>query len=132
MQLPQLLNPSKRTKSFPHGSAALMWLMTSAGLLAQAPASDAGADTSEPQKPVFEEWVVVVLDGKTCGFGSTVTTKTDTPAGPQFLTAHQEEFVVKRLGANLKIVETSKVTEDADGGVVAFDQVSEAGSVVES
>jgi hypothetical protein len=39
---------------------------------------------------------------------------------------------VKRLGTSLKIVETSKVTEDADGGVLAFDQVSDAGSVVES
>jgi len=62
----------------------------------------------------------VVLHGKTCGFGSTVTTKTDTPAGPQYLTAHQEEFVVKRLGTSLKIVETSKVTEDADGVRAGF------------
>jgi hypothetical protein len=105
---------------------ALAWLLT----LAQAPASDAGA--SDALKPLFEEWVVVVLNGKTCGFGSTLTTKTDTPAGPQYLTAHQEEFVVKRLGTDLKIVETSKVTEDADGGVLSFDQVSDAGSVVES
>jgi len=74
----------------------------------------------------------VVLDGKTCGFGSTVTTETDTASGPQYLTAHQEEFVVKRLGTKLKIIETSKVTEDADGAVLAFDQISDAGSIIES
>jgi hypothetical protein len=130
MQFLQLLHrPRLRPcgKSFPLGSAALVGLLTATGLLAQAPASDAG-----PQKPVFEEWVVVVLDGRTCGFGSTLTTKTDTPDGPQYLTVHQEEFVVKRLGTNLKIVETSKVTEDAGGGVLNFDQVSDAGSSVES
>jgi hypothetical protein len=100
--------------------------------LAQAPASDADSGKGGARKPVFEEWVIVVLHGKTCGFGSTLTTKTDTPAGPHYLTAHQEEFVVKRLGTSLKIVETSKVTEDADGGVLSFDQVSDTGSLVES
>jgi hypothetical protein len=83
-------------------------------------------------KPIFEEWVVVVLGGKTCGFGNTVTTKKETPSGPQFVTAHEEEFVVKRLGTNLKIIETTKVTEDEDGGVISFHQVSDAGSIVES
>jgi hypothetical protein len=115
--------------------AALAWLLTGASLFAQvsqasAPSPDAG--TNGAQKPVFEEWVVVVLDGKTCGFGSTVTTKTDSPSGPHYLTSHEEEFVVKRLGTNLKIVETSKVTEDADGGVLSYDEVSDAGSSVES
>ena len=35
--------------------------------------------------------------------------------------------MVKRLGTSLKMIETSKVTEDADGGVLSFDQVSDAG-----
>jgi hypothetical protein len=81
--------------------------------------------------PIFEEWVVVVLDHKTCGYGSTITTAITTPSGPGFLTNHQEEFVVKRAGSSLKITETSKVTEDADGGVLSFDDVSDAGSAVE-
>src|SRR5450755_265298 len=72
MQLHQLPNRPRQSKNFLLGSTALAWLLTSAGLLAQAP------DASGAQKPVFEEWVVVVLDGKTCGFGSTLTTKTDT------------------------------------------------------
>jgi len=131
MPLHQLLNRSRRSR-FPSASAALAWLLTAHALFAQAPASDADTGKTGARKPVFEEWVVVVLHGKTCGFGSTVTTKTDTPAGPQYLTAHQEEFVVKRLGTSLKIVETSKVTEDADGVVLAFDEVSDSGSVVES
>lgn len=128
MALHQLPDRPSRNKFLLPGSAALAWLLTAAGLLAQAPASSAG----DARNPIFEEWVVVVLDGKTCGFGSTVTTKMDTPDGPQYLTAHQEEFVVKRLGTSLKIVETSKITEDADGGVLSFDQVTDAGSVVES
>ena len=122
LHLPNQPRLRQRIKSFALGTTALAWLLTSAGLLAQAPAA----------KPVFEEWVVVVLDGKTCGFGSTVTTETDTPSGPEYATAHQEEFVVKRMGSNLKITETSKVTEDAEGGVLSFDQVSSAGSSVES
>ena len=119
-----------RRRSCGFYTVAVAWLFSSAALLAQAPA--ASTDPVAGSKPVFEEWVVVVLDGKTCGFGSTITTRQDTPSGPQFLTAHQEEFVIKRLGADMKIIETAKVTEDADGGVVSFDQVSEAGSVVES
>ena len=115
-------------KSLLPGSAALVWLLAAMGLLAQTPASAPG----DARKPIFEEWVIVSLGGKTCGFGSTVTTETDTPSGPQYLTAHHEEFLIKRLVTNLKIIETSKVTEDADGGVLSFDQSSEAGSVVES
>jgi len=37
---------------------------------------------------------------------------------------HQEEFVVKRLMARLKITDTSKVTEDADGAVLDFEQIT--------
>jgi len=101
-------------------------------LPAQTSDSNPSLERGSSVNPVFEEWVVVVLDGKTCGFGSTVTTETDTASGPQYLTAHQEEFVVKRLGTKLKIIETSKVTEDADGAVLAFDQISDAGSIIES
>ena len=101
-------------------------------LPAQTSDSNPSLERGSSVNPVFEEWVVVVLDGKTCGYGSTVTTRTDLPSGPQYLTTHQEEFVVKRSGTNLKIVETSKVTEDADGGVLSFDQISAAGSSVES
>jgi len=132
MPLLPLISRSSRRKFARAQFVALAWLLTLASLPAQSPAANAGSGAVGTQKPIFEEWVVVMLDGKNCGFGSTVTTKLDTPSGPQYLTAHQEEFVVKRMGANLKIVETSKVTEDADGGVLNFDQVSDAGSVVES
>jgi hypothetical protein len=84
-------------------------------------------------KPVFEEWTVLVLDGKQCGFGSTITTETETPSGPRFLTVHEEEFVVERLGISMKMTDTSKVTEDADGAVLSFDQIaSGTGSEIES
>ena len=122
---------SKRNNLLP-GATALVWLLTATGLLAQTTAPDASSAPGNTPKPIFEEWVVVVLAGKTCGFGSTITTKVDTPSGPHYLTTHQEEFVVKRLGTSLKILATTKITEDADGGVLSFDQVSDAGSVVES
>jgi len=130
MPLHQLPHRYRRHNLVPSPFAALAWLLTTAGLFAQAP--DTGSGNTSARKALFEEWVVVVLDGKTCGFGSTVTTETDTASGPQYLTAHQEEFVVKRLGTKLKIIETSKVTEDADGAVLAFDQISDAGSIIES
>jgi hypothetical protein len=84
-------------------------------------------------KPVFEEWVVLVLDGKQCGFGSTITTSVDTPTGTQYHTELQQEFVVKRLGEPLRINELSHITEDADGGVLNFTQISSGmGSDIES
>lgn len=84
-----------------------------------------------PDIPVFEEWVVVVMDGKQVGYGSTITTRSDVPGGPKYHTVHQEELVVKRLDTNLKMTETSRVTEDAEGGVLDFDEVTDAGSIVE-
>lgn len=106
---------------------ALAGLLTLPGFIATA------ADSSAGQKPVFEEWVLVMLAGKPCGYGSTITTQIETPDGPGFHTNHQEEFVVKRLGDNLKISEISDVTEDADGGVINFEETtSSAGSSIES
>jgi hypothetical protein len=96
-------------------------LITAPGLFAQ------------DEKPVFEEWVVLVLDGKQCGFGSTITTRIDGPTGPQFKTVAVQEFVVKRLDTDMKISETTKTTEDADGGVLSFDELTSTfGSDVDS
>jgi hypothetical protein len=84
-------------------------------------------------QPVFEEWDVLVLDGKTCGFGSTITTSVTTPAGVHYQTEQQQEFVVKRLGAALKMHAISHITEDADGAVLDFSQESTGmGSDIES
>jgi hypothetical protein len=106
------------------GVVALVGLLVAPGLFAQAPPPDANPS---PIKPTFEEWVVLILRGKECGYGSTITTRVETPTGPQFVTEHEEEFVVKRLGSNMKIIEKYKVTEDADGGVLSFDQVTAGG-----
>ncbi len=121
MHLSRILLPAKRTKVISLFLIALAWLATAAALSAQ-PASPDESVASPTEKSVFEEWVLIVLDGKPCGYGSTITTQTDTPTGPQFHTVHQEEFVVKRLSTDLKIVQTSDVTEDADGGVLSFEQ----------
>lgn len=75
-------------------------------------------------KPIFEEWDVITLDGKTCGFGSTITTPVQAADGTHYQTELQEEFVVKRLGVALKMNEVSHITEDARGAVLAFTQVS--------
>lgn len=89
-----------------------------AGLLLLAPA----ALFAQEPKPVFEEWMVLFLDGKQCGYGSTITTKSDTSTGPQFCTVDTQQFVVKRLSVSLTVTETSKIIEDADGAVLSFDQ----------
>jgi hypothetical protein len=106
--------------------AVLAWQVTATGLPAQSisPAADTDSGGNPAVKPVFEEWVLIVLDGKQCGFGSTITTETDTAGGPQFQTTHEEQWVVKRLTTNLTITQTSKITEDADGGVLNFEQTS--------
>jgi hypothetical protein len=77
-----------------------------------------------PAKPVFEEWAVIMLDGKPCGFTSTITTPLVTPTGVHYQTELQEEFVVKRLGVALKLNEVSHIIEDAHGAVLDFTQVS--------
>jgi hypothetical protein len=96
------------------------------------PLLSAQVSSAGNSKPLFEEWVLVVLDGKTCGYGMTVTTRVETPSGPGYLTSHHEEFLVKRKDSSMKITSTSKVTEDADGGVLSFDQIDDSGSSVES
>jgi hypothetical protein len=125
MHLHRLL-PPHLSKTLPLALAFLVWQVTAPELSAQSisPAADPDSGSSPVVKPVFEEWVLIVLDGKQCGFGSTITTETDTPSGPQFHTAHEEQWVVKRLSTNLTITETSNITEDADGGVLNFEQSS--------
>jgi hypothetical protein len=84
-------------------------------------------------KSVFEEWAVLVLKGKRCGYESTITTETRPPDAPHYQTVDQQEFVVKRMNTDLRMRDTSKVTEDADGGVLSFSEVIEgAGSHIES
>src|SRR5476649_213603 len=82
----------RRNNWFLAGATALAWLLASPGLPAQTPAPS----SENKGAPLFEEWVVVVVNGKQVGYGSTVTTRSDTPGGPQYHTVHQEEFVVKR------------------------------------
>jgi hypothetical protein len=111
----------------PRISSALwiaLFLLT--GFFAGARADDSSG------KPVFEEWVLVVLDSKTLGYGSTITTKVDSDFGTQYVTSYNQEFSIKREGTVLKITDKSKVTEDAEGGVISFTQTSDAGSSVES
>src|ERR1700761_94887 len=57
---------------------------------------------SDPNKPLFEEWVVILLDDKPCGFGSTITSRVNGPDGAQYETVHQEEFIAKRRNTPLK------------------------------
>jgi hypothetical protein len=82
---------------------------------------------------IFEEWSLLLLDGKRCGYDSTIVTRSDEPAGPRFLTVQQENFVVRRLGHDLSMLETSRVTEDAEGGVLSFEERTQgAGSDIVS
>lgn len=118
----------------------LTWLLTSAALVAQTPSATKAPlapppdpAVSQTPKPVFEEWVAVVIDGKQCGFGSTITTEIPAASGSEFYTVHQEVFVIKRLATELKVTETSKITEDADGGVLHFEEATSSfGTDIES
>ena len=116
MQLPRHPRRIPRRGRHIGGFAALAWLLFIHGAFAE-----------EAAKPVFEEWVLVILAGKTCGYGMTQVTQVDTPTGPAYLTLNHQEFLVKRLGVKLKMIETSKVVEDMQGGVLNFQESSEAG-----
>jgi len=116
--------PSQRLSNFL--TAAFAWWLATAGSMAQAPGNGA-------EKSIFEEWSLLSLDGKRCGYESIITTETETPGGPQYHTVDQQEFVIKRMNTNLKMMDTSRVTEDAEGGVLSFSQVTEStGSRIES
>ena len=107
--------------------SSLLLLFAVPGLEAQSTAPTA------PERKIFEEWSVLILDGKRCGFDSTITTQTSEPGGLRYHTVEQQEFVAKRMGTSIKITETSKVTEDADGGVLSFeDRTAGGGSDISS
>ena len=126
MQLPRHLRRlRKRGHGLAYGIVALAWLLLHPGLHAQATAP-------EVAKPEFEEWVLIVLDGKTCGYGMTEVTKVNTDSGPGYLTLNHQEFLIKRLGVSLKMIETSKVTEDEQGGVLSFEDSTESGGAAVS
>jgi len=105
-----------------YGLVVLAGLLLDPGAFAQVP-----TPALVVPKPVFEEWVLLVLDGKTCGYGMTQVTSVDTTSGPGYLTLNHQEFLVKRLGVNMKMIETTKVTEDKEGGVLSFEESNEAG-----
>jgi Transglutaminase-like superfamily len=129
---PPLRRPA-RSNLFCLISAAIAWIFAAAGLNAQTSSEPLPGPPSEPKSTqIFEEWVIVVLAGKTCGYGSTSATQIETSSGTHYITNHHEEFVVKRLGTNLKISETSNVVEDAEGGVLSYDDKTDSGSTIES
>jgi hypothetical protein len=100
------------------------WLLTFSALAAQE-ITPAPSLLDRAAGPIlFEEWSMIMLQGKPCGFDSTITTRLDTPTGPLYRTVMQEEFVVKRLSTNLKMTETSKIIEDANGAVLSFEEVN--------
>lgn len=121
MHLPLRRTPTSRNKAL-FVTAALAWLFVPAGLSAQAPAPAAPAApaVAAEKNPVFEEWTAIIMDGKQCGNGHTVTTRIDTATGPHYQTVHRDEFVLKRMDLEMTIVENFDVTEDADGGVLSF------------
>ena len=101
--------------------------MATAGLSAQTPKLPSAPPAKDSGSNIFEEWAILTFAGKRSGFESTVITQVDAPAGTQYHTVQQEEFVVKRMGVNLKLMETSKITEDADGGIISFEEITQGG-----
>src|SRR5271170_6037200 len=78
-------HPRHRRQIRKHGFCRALGLAALAGLLLPAVAL-AQNSAREASKPVFEEWVLVVLDGKRCGYGMPQVTLVDTPSGPAYLT----------------------------------------------
>ncbi len=111
-------------RRLPRLPAALISVALGLAVLAPLRALPASPAAKPVPKPTFEEWSLFFLDGKPCGFGSTITTPVRTPQGTGYVTELQQQFVVKRLGTSLKMTEVSHVTERADGAVLAFDQAS--------
>ncbi len=102
-------------------AAALAWLFVPAGLWAQTNAAPLAVPPAPAGKNViFEEWTAIIMEGKQCGSGHTLTTRIDTPTGPQYETVNKEEFVLKRMDVDLTIDESFDIVEDADGGVLRF------------
>ena len=114
-----------------HSKVAAWWLAASFSLSAQTTVTPPAGP--EVGKKIFEEWSFLILDGKRCGFDSTVTTEINRDGNKCYRTLEEEQFVVKRLGVNLKMSEISDITEDADGAVLFFEEISKgAGSNIES
>jgi hypothetical protein len=101
-------------------SAAVLFALGGSHGSAQALTPDVMASMEKGPK-IFEEWAVLTVDGKRSGYEATVVTQAGSASNPQYCTVHQEQFVVKRMGSDLKITETSRIVEDADGGVLTFE-----------
>jgi hypothetical protein len=100
---------------------ALAFVLLSAAHGAAQAATPDPMNGTESGTKIFEEWSVLTIDGKRCGYEGTVVTQAGTTSSPQYCTLQQEQFVVKRMGTDLKLTETSRITEDADGGVLSFE-----------
>jgi hypothetical protein len=118
-----------RTRKLPALLPAVAFLALSANPGAAETLPSGLLASTKPDATIFEEWAVLTVDGKRCGYEGTVVTKTSSAAGVRYCTVHQEQFVVKRMNTHLQLNETSKITEDADGGVLSFeDRTSGGGS----
>ncbi len=93
----------------------LMWSSLFSPLVAQETA--VAADTG---KVVREEWMIALLQGKRCGFGSTILRERETPAGKQFITDLHQEFKLARQGQVIHIISRSSLVETEAGVVVSF------------
>jgi hypothetical protein len=123
--------PTRRKRSF-FARGRVLLACLSALSPAGAQSLDKPAASAGPTH-VFEEWSLLLLDGKRCGFESTVTTSTGSGAARRYRTVDQQEFVIKRLNQDVKTIETSDITEDAEGGVLAFqERTAGTGSDIES
>lgn len=78
---------------------------------------------------IRDEWTVVTIKGKRCGFGHSIVREQITPGGKQFLTENHQEFKFQRQGQNVRLVTRSVVVETAEGSVIQFqNESSGAGS----
>lgn len=75
-------------------------------------------------KIIREDWEIVLIQNKRCGYGSTIVRERTTPVGKQYITDQYQEFRLKRDAQELHMISRSSIVESEDGVVISFQSES--------
>lgn len=89
-------------------------------LLAPLTAQETAAPAADSGRIVREEWMIALMQGKRCGFGSAILRERNTPAGKQYITDLSLEFKLSRQGQEIHLISRSSTVETEAGVVVSF------------
>jgi transglutaminase-like putative cysteine protease len=85
------------------------------------------ATDSASGKIVREDWMIILLQNKRCGFGSALLHERTTPLGKQYISDSHQEFKISREGLSLHQISDSSTVETEEGVVVSFQAESHGG-----